>query len=243
MHNPFPLIFTFVVGIFSHFITLLAGCLATVAIAFTEKRILKRPISLKLEIKVLLCFLFFACFQTWRDEFTSSEWRGQRIIELEQEVARKAPDFAGEIGSVLSGTRDNQLFIIVAVHLENRGGTDSGVHAWKILVKLDDGTIIQGEAPIPLANDLKIPLPEVKGGLLFKTDQYLPITTMQPIRSGGATSGWFWSVFPTTTQEYLLSHKAVVIVRYSEVVNGKTHELAPFPLERGIHSPGLVGYK
>jgi hypothetical protein len=239
MHNPFPLIFDFILGILGHFITLLAGCAATVAWSFTEKRILKRPISFKLEIGILLSFLLFACFQTWRDQYTSSEWRGQRILTLEQEVERKAPDFTGEIGSVGSATWRNQTLIIVAINLENRGGTDSGVHAWKMSVKMDDGTIIQGEAPIPPAKDLNIPLPEVKGGLLFKTDLYLPITTMQPIRAGGATSGWFWSVFPTITQDYLFSHKAVVNVRYSEIVNGKTHELPSRPLERGILFPGL----
>jgi len=106
-------------------------------------------------------------------------------------------------------------------------------------VKLDDGTIIQGEAPIAPAKDLNIPLPKAKGALLFKTDNYLPITTMQPVRAGGSTSGWFWSVFPATDQEYLLNHKAVVMVRFSEVVNGRPHELPPWPLEKGIRSPGL----
>lgn len=229
----------FVSGFLGHLVTLLAGCAVTVIMAVIEKRILKRAISLKLEIGVLMCFVLFACFQTWRDQYTSSEWRGQRILALEQELARQAPDFAGEIGNVGSATWRNLPLLIVGIRLENRGGTDSGVHAWKMSVKLDDGTIIQGEAPIPPANDLKMPLLEVKGGVLYKTDQYLPITTMQPIRAGGATSGWFWSVFPTTTQEYLVSHKAVVIVRYSEIVNGKTHELLSSPLERGIHSPGL----
>ena len=229
----------FVSGFLGHLVTLLAGCAVTVIMAVIEKRILKRAISLKLEIGVLICFVLFACFQTWRDQYTSSEWRRQRILTLEQEAERKAPDFTGEIGGVGSAIWRNQTVIIVAINLENRGGTDSGVHAWKMSVKMDDGTIIQGEPPIPPAKDLNLPLPEVKGGLLLKTDLYLPTTTMQPIRAGGATSGWFWSVFPTTTQEYLFGHKAVVIVRYSEIVNGKTHELPSRPLERGIHSPGM----
>ena len=140
---------------------------------------------------------------------------------------------------MLSATWRNQPVVIVTINLENRGETDSGVHAWKMSVKLDDGTIIQGEAPIAPAKDLNIPLPKAKGALLFKTDNYLPITTMQPVRAGGSTSGWFWSVFPATDQEYLLNHKAVVMVRFSEVVNGRPHELPPWPLEKGIRSPGL----
>jgi hypothetical protein len=239
MHNPFPLIFDFVLGILGHFITLLAGCAATVVWSFTEKRILKRPISIKLEIGIFLGFLLFACFQTWRDQYTSSEWRGQKIAELEQELEHKAPDFTGEIGNVLSATWRSQPVIVVTINLQNRGGTDSGVHAWKMSVRLDDGTEIQGEVPILHAKDLKIPVPKAEGALLFKNDQYLPMTTMQPVRSGGATSGWFWSVFPTTTQEYLLDHKGLVVVRYTEIVNGKTHELPPIMLQRGIHSPGI----
>lgn len=36
-----------------------------------RKHILKRPISVKAEIAILLCFLFFACFQAWQDTYTS----------------------------------------------------------------------------------------------------------------------------------------------------------------------------
>jgi hypothetical protein len=41
----------------------------TVLIGIFERHILKRPISLKTEIGVLLVFVFFACFQTWRDQY------------------------------------------------------------------------------------------------------------------------------------------------------------------------------
>jgi len=60
----------FVSAVMGHTVTLAAGCVATIIIAFLEKHVLKRPISLKSEIAVLLVFLFFACFQAWRDEYT-----------------------------------------------------------------------------------------------------------------------------------------------------------------------------
>jgi hypothetical protein len=58
----------FLLGVWGHAITLAAGCVVTVMLGILEKRVLKRPISLKTEIGILLAFVFFACFQAWQDE-------------------------------------------------------------------------------------------------------------------------------------------------------------------------------
>jgi len=69
MGNPFSYFPIFLWSVGNHIFTLLSGCVVTVLIGIIDKRFLKRPISLKLEIGILAAFLFFACFQAWRDEY------------------------------------------------------------------------------------------------------------------------------------------------------------------------------
>jgi hypothetical protein len=73
MSNPFQYFIIFLFGIYDHLFTLLAGCVVTVVIGIIEKRILKRPLSLKLEVGVLLAFVFFASFQAWREQYRSAK--------------------------------------------------------------------------------------------------------------------------------------------------------------------------
>jgi hypothetical protein len=73
-------------GVLTHVVTLLAGCVITVVIGIVEKRILKCPISLKTEGGILLFFVFFACFQTWRYEYqrANNETQRAKVAELAQ---------------------------------------------------------------------------------------------------------------------------------------------------------------
>jgi hypothetical protein len=59
----------FLQAVWVHAITLAAGCVVTVVLGIIEKRVLRRPISLRVEIGILLAFVFFACFQAWRDQY------------------------------------------------------------------------------------------------------------------------------------------------------------------------------
>src|ERR1035438_395727 len=63
----------FLLAIWGHLSTLVAGCVVTFLIGLIEKHILKRPISVKAEIMIFLCFIFFACFQAWQDAYTSQK--------------------------------------------------------------------------------------------------------------------------------------------------------------------------
>lgn len=69
MTNPFVHFWVFFLALWAHVITLVSGCVVTFMIGLLEKHVLKRPISVKFEIAVLLSFLFFACFQAWRDQY------------------------------------------------------------------------------------------------------------------------------------------------------------------------------
>jgi hypothetical protein len=70
--NPFHHFWLFVYAVGDHAVTLAAGCVITVLLGILEKRILKRPVPVKAEIGILLAFVFFACFQAWRDEFETA---------------------------------------------------------------------------------------------------------------------------------------------------------------------------
>ncbi len=70
MFNHFWL---FLQAVWGHAVTLAAGCIVTVVLGIIEKRVLKRPISLRVEIGILLAFVFFACFQAWQDEYERAQ--------------------------------------------------------------------------------------------------------------------------------------------------------------------------
>lgn len=72
MSNPFHHFWLFFYAVGDHAVTLAAGCIVTVMLGIIEKRILKRPISAKVEVGILLAFVFFACFQAWRDQYEKS---------------------------------------------------------------------------------------------------------------------------------------------------------------------------
>jgi len=70
MANPFHHFWLFVYAVGDHAFTLLAGCALTVVINLIEKYVLGgKRMPLKVDIAVLLFFVFFASFQAWRDEY------------------------------------------------------------------------------------------------------------------------------------------------------------------------------
>ncbi len=73
MANPFIGFWTFLIAVVGHSFTLLAGCTATVMLGMIEKFVLKRPISLKSSLAILLAFVFFSCFQAWHDQYQRAD--------------------------------------------------------------------------------------------------------------------------------------------------------------------------
>lgn len=73
MSNPFHHFWLFLYAVWDHAVTLAAGCVVTVMLGIIEKRILKRPVSAKVEVGILLAFVFFACFQAWRDQYEKAK--------------------------------------------------------------------------------------------------------------------------------------------------------------------------
>jgi hypothetical protein len=73
MANPFEHFGVFLLAVGGHAFTLLAGCAVTVVIGWIERHILKKTMPLWADLAILLCFVFFACFQGWHDEYRRAE--------------------------------------------------------------------------------------------------------------------------------------------------------------------------
>jgi hypothetical protein len=67
--NPFNHFWLFVGAVWVHAITLAAGCVVTVVINLLEKYVFKKILGWKYDLAILLVFVFFACFQAWRDQY------------------------------------------------------------------------------------------------------------------------------------------------------------------------------
>jgi hypothetical protein len=70
MVNPFNHFWFFVYAVGDHAVTLAAGCVLTVVVNLVEKYAMGgKRLPLKVDVAILLVFIFFACFQAWRDEY------------------------------------------------------------------------------------------------------------------------------------------------------------------------------
>jgi hypothetical protein len=70
MSNPFQYFGLFASAVSDHALTLAAGCLVTVVVNLIEKHAMGgKKLPLKADIAILLVFVFFACFQAWRDQY------------------------------------------------------------------------------------------------------------------------------------------------------------------------------
>ncbi len=70
MRFGFAHFWPFLNAVWDHAVTLAAGCVVTVVINLFEKYALRgKKLPLKVDVAILLSFLFFACFQAWRDQY------------------------------------------------------------------------------------------------------------------------------------------------------------------------------
>lgn len=192
-------------------------------------------------------FLFVAAFFAWQDEYTSADWRGNRISHLEEQLRQitqtQVPNLTAEIGSVAVGTYrglQGQVLVVVGMEIANHSGAPSGATDFKMHVELDDSQIIQGTVPLLPVGDLKMPMrPGKPEEIVLKRDDYLPIKASQVIGAGSVVEGWFWSVYPTIAKPNdLYVHKAIVVVEFNDVVTGKLHVVKGSVGKAGFHFPG-----
>lgn len=157
--NSFNLFWTFLLSVGDHAITLAVGCVVTVVMSLVEKHVLKRPVSLRAEVAVLLAFIFFACFQAWRDEYEKASKvptnlpiqvnvpainvpPAQVIIERIGGAKEANPIGFLQLGSIVPVVGQNILApgqaVAMNVNFENRGSEPvDDIHNFETLTPVD----------------------------------------------------------------------------------------------------------
>ena len=74
-------LFIFILGLWSHWAALVTGSAISIVVIIVEKK-LRRNIEWKHVIWVMTCAIVVSSFLTWRDEYTSAQWRGTEIARL-----------------------------------------------------------------------------------------------------------------------------------------------------------------
>lgn len=229
MTNTFESFWLFVYLVGNHVVTLLAGCVVTVMLGLIEKYVLKRQLSLKWEIAILAVFVFFACFQTWRDEHHS-------LLLLQSRI--ETPLFGGDLGFV--GIAKHTMgkyripMVFVAGIISHPQGPPSGLIGWKMGIKNPASGITWGKM-IPLSErNQRGHVGSGFPGLVFKNEQYWPDCTAAPIATGGSVPGWFWSSFTQAEIDEGCKNHYHLVVQFKDVISGTTHEI-----EKDMPAPGI----
>jgi hypothetical protein len=82
MASLFTALWAFLGAVAVHLNTLVTGCVILFVVGLLEKYVFKRPISWKSETAILLCFVLFACFQAWRDQYQRANTLQTRMSSI-----------------------------------------------------------------------------------------------------------------------------------------------------------------
>ena len=196
MSNPFEFLHLFMFAVGDHILTLAAGCVVTILIGLIEKYVVKRQVSWKADIAILLVFLFFACFQAWRDEH-------RKAINTQAEIERLAkPILTGSIGEVTfgpAGEHNENLIAIIEAKIVN-AGAPSALDNIASVVQLKTGRVVQ---LIPLdPPKVGITAKGLNGtSMFFQISDYLPRAGLKPIPTGGILTGFLFGLLRDMTPQ------------------------------------------
>lgn len=235
MANPFESFWLFAYLVASHAITLLAGCIVTVMLGLTEKYILKRSLPPKWEIVILGVFLFYACFQTWRDEHRA-------LVLLQGNFAH--PVFSGEVNAIAIARHRIGAYTIpvmfASMIVTNPHGPPSGLVNLKMGIKNPVSGITWGNA-LPLSmTDQSGSAGHDMPPLTFRNNKYLPNETLDPIPAGASVVGWFWSRFTQDELNEAAKNRYYVIIQFTDAASGTEHTMETQLPGPGIHWGGIL---
>jgi hypothetical protein len=230
MANPFESFWVFVYLVGTHTVTLLAGCVVTVMLGIIEKYILKRSISIKWEIVILVAFIFFACFQTWRDEHHS-------LASLQDKL--KNPTFNGRISGIFAGfsevAKKKVGMIYLTADISNPHGPASGLMNWKMGIRNPKvGTSWGGFLPLFAKGQMGI-LGHGMPSFTFPNNKYLPAEAFEPIPAGAWITGWYGSTFTEDQIDEAYREHYFLVLQFEDVASGVKHTIERQLPERGTH--------
>jgi hypothetical protein len=203
-----------------HTVTLLAGCGATVVLGMLQKYVLKKPLSLKWEVMILLAFVFFAGFEAWEDQYQKAAQAEGKLTELTK------PKLTCKIGSLTFGkgnVKDEDVVAVIAGTITNSGGP-TVLDYWTLSVRLQDNSIVRAEPIIPMGHGGRLTF---NGPIGFDAaDWWADRAQSAPIQNGGAASGWLYFVFRGDSWEKLKNQSPSSVISTSVIlgvtdVNGK----------------------
>jgi hypothetical protein len=247
MDNPFQFLLLFVYSVGDHAFTLAGGCLVTVLLGIIQKYVLRREVSWKVDIGVLLAFVLFACFQAWRDQYRAVLISNRETAAVNAKIDQLSkPDFTKfnvkQLWWIYLAKDDAT---IVSIHLSIiNGGADSSVVNYH--VHYTSPTLDQAAEQIyPANNPLRLPAPMVGGKqqtFLFYPEDAIQNKTINPIKRGQQVEGRLLVELPGNRTAELGGGRSVFTITIKDYLGNQyvTHfqgmnEANPIPL---LHVPG-----
>jgi hypothetical protein len=236
----------FLRSVLTHWYTLAAGLAFAVGVF---EKVKNRPLRRGLWGFALL-FLFFACFQSWRDErgaFLSEQDVAEVTVHgLQTRIAKLSePLIAGRITQMFAGgatdSSGRQVTEVIEVYLENRG-TPTTLRDWQLIIRNDSLNLRATNCVMPEEFDFNTPI-----GLKGRVDRahMLQEITMNEIPRGGSRIGWLIFVMPAFDQALITKGTQVIVTavdafNHPHVIE-RTLDVGSVPLTRAdtlSFSPG-----
>jgi hypothetical protein len=183
-------------------------------------------------ISIGIICLFWAGYNAWDDKNTA-------LITLQEKL--KAPEFVGEIQTVIIGNNNGLPLVAASGIITNPHGPPSGIINWHTFIEFPDGKRLQGHFPLFTGKDTTGKLLNsggIKINLLITS--YWPNICSQAISAGGSVNGWLMTDFEGLDFKKAIKENALFIIEFYDVVANKKHLLS-YPMNRlpiaGLHHP------
>ena len=196
--------------------------------------LINKPMPRNIEIAIALTFLIIALYQAWEE-------KNKQYIALKELL--ESSDISLQMNSFSSGQdADGQPVFFVGGLLYNKGGRPSGLINWNIAIEFPNGDKIMGAMPPAPYKDLTVTLPgSPPHDIVFRANEFWPTVSQNPIIGGGALGGWCWGKFFNLNMSEAYEKKALIIIEYTNIVTGKTHQFKRALGASGIHVPFYEG--
>lgn len=205
--------------VFGHTITLLAGCLVTVLLTLVERHFRKgKPVPVPWDVAILLCFLFFACFQAWREEHIAKIEAASRVAHLEdQDTPKLAGDLASEGNFVSVAPATNSRSIVTISAMISNTGAPSIVTDFVPSVALASGKQVSAKVFIPQDDAVVLWKHGGHDKVVMQVGNELPIKGLQsPVAKGGAIIG-FLTMLVDAPLDQVLQPDTVISLSFKDI--------------------------
>jgi energy-coupling factor transporter transmembrane protein EcfT len=222
---------TFVLAVGSNWITILAGCAATVFIALIEKYGLKKKLSVKAEIAALLFFLFFAAFQAWQ------------VQNLRTHPGLLLKIIGTDVGELEESGRAGPGVVAVLADLSNVGSEPTIADNWRLRIISPEGAQLFEGLPFALLHDKPFSFTIGPTVFFYDPSDALYKKTVSPLSQGAKVTGFLVFVLPDTLKRDTILRVGTRLVVYCNDVFGNEiygeHAITGKPASGWPYVPGI----